>query len=255
MEYWSILSQGRRVQKEEKEKSLQWKRPFQSIGTRKQILLPLKRDGTKPKGSLLGWTFFSQIISSVQVRCTIVAKVINLWSPTDPLSLFFPPFQTGRCGLAVTDLPLITINPLLFLPNEPCFRCRLLIDWWCSPGDHLDGSFVLFFSREFTQSSGKNKEKTYRTYSAASLGWYTTLSFNQISQHIRIKGKQKEEWHVFYFMFFSAPLVAYLTLEGNTVNKSLRTVYIWGLLSAPSRKKKKKKKLWGLKCAQTSWST
>lgn len=153
----------------------------------------------------------------------------------DSPQLFSPPSQTGRCCLAVTELPAITINSLLFVPNEPCFRCGLLIDWSCSPGSHSDGRFCFFFTRRFTQSSGRKRKKNL-TYSAALQGWWCCVGIHFFQKkpknpwflsEIRIQMSEKEEWHLFHlFYFFHLPPVAFLTLEGRPVNKPLRAVNI-----------------------------
>lgn len=57
---------------------------------------------------------------------------------------------------------------------------------------------------------------------------------NRFLSEIRIQRSEKEEWHLFHFIyfFFNLPPVALLTLEGSPVNKPLRAVYIQSDISA-----------------------
>lgn len=104
-----------------------------------------------------------------------------------PAVVLLPPFQTGRCCAAVSDFAAITINSLLFVPNESCFRCGLPIDWSRSPGNHSDGTLV--FSREFTQSSRKKRKNISNLFRCLARfthysGSFSILKKKLISQQI-----------------------------------------------------------------------
>lgn len=134
---------------------------------------------------------------SVQVQCTDYHKGRRPLTPRrscqrKPPLLFFPPFQTGRCRLAVTDSPAVTVDSLRFVPNESCFRRSLLVDWSCSPGSHWDGSFVLvfyyLFKRVHPEFRGKKRKNISNLFSClARLTHYTgtfIINIKLISQQI-----------------------------------------------------------------------
>lgn len=141
-----------------------YKEPAEEIRSTHNFWRPLKK---KPSSVRLIPLFLQPKFGAALAT---TAEVGDLWhrgaawalarAQADAPHLFSPPSQTGRCCLAVAELPAITINSLLFVPNEPCFRRRLLIDWSCSPGNRSDSSLCcVFFQDGSPRVQGEKKGK------------------------------------------------------------------------------------------------